>query len=156
MFEHLKVQQGDVIAKIHVISKKPFFWIRRDKILKKWLREEKISLEENNLEALYITRIGFLTNCWPRDAFGKLFVERLKAILGRGCPEFTCYSDTLKIGEYTARFMMIKTANKDANNLMRQLKSKENQMTEQFIPWKTWMAMVEGRKASLVEKQENL
>jgi hypothetical protein len=48
--EHVKNGKGEFIAKIHIASKKPFFWIRQDVIFKKWLREEKISLEENNLK----------------------------------------------------------------------------------------------------------
>jgi hypothetical protein len=83
-------------------------------MFKKWLKEEKISLEENNLKLLYTTRIGFPTNCWSREAFGKLYEEQMKKVLGPRCLESTCYSDTLTIGDNTARFMMIKTKNKNA------------------------------------------
>jgi hypothetical protein len=52
--------------------------------------------------------------------------------------------------------MNIKTANKDAKQMTRLLGSKAEDMTEKFIPWNSWLSMVEGRKAKLVETQENV
>jgi hypothetical protein len=60
--EGAKKKNGEFIARVHFVSKKPFFWIRRDINLKEWLKDENITLEENNLESRYTTRIGFLTN----------------------------------------------------------------------------------------------
>jgi hypothetical protein len=81
---------------------------------------------------------------------------RLKLVLGPNCPELACYSDLLSIGGYKARFMHIKAASADADRLIRLLDSKKGNMTEQFIPWKAWSSVVEGRKAKAVETQENL
>jgi hypothetical protein len=101
-------------------------------------------------------KIGFLTNCWPRESFGKLFEERIKLTLGPECPKFYCYSDTMTIGGHSAHFMMVKTTNKDSESLTRLLRTKMEGKSEEFVPWKWWLSMVEGRKASIVKTQETL
>jgi hypothetical protein len=41
--EGLKKKNGEFIARVHFVSKKPFFWIRRDDNLKEWLKDEHIT-----------------------------------------------------------------------------------------------------------------
>jgi hypothetical protein len=49
--------------------------------------------------------------------------------------------------------MMIKTKNKDAEQITRLLQAKVGELTEQFIQWQSWTAMVEGRNTNLVKMQ---
>jgi hypothetical protein len=141
------------VTRMRIESKKPCFWILRDPMLKKWLKEEKFNFEENNLADIHIPTMGFLTDSFPRDSLDKIFEERIKKLIPNA-PPFLCHTDYLGSGDHYCKVIMIKTEQKNERQLIKLLSG--TSMRETFITWTSYMKFAEGRKVNLIKKQNQL
>jgi hypothetical protein len=66
MEEPITTKNDHFICRLHFIAKKPFFLFEQNVFLQKWLSQEIIRFEENNLQEIHCPKVRFLTQCHPR------------------------------------------------------------------------------------------
>jgi hypothetical protein len=142
------------ICRIHFSSKKPFFWFKKNIFFQKWLSQENIRLEENNLQEIHCPKVGFLTQCHPRASLIKVFEERIKQSF-KGCqyPPFYCSIEYISVRQTTTKVVVIRSAEKDVSDLLDLFKKSTRINFYTFIPWREWNAMISPKQLDLIQRQ---
>jgi hypothetical protein len=147
-------QHNTYICRIHFSAKKPFFWFKKNIHLQKWLSQETIRLEENNITAIHCPKVGFLTQCHPRASLLKVYETRIKQKFGKGkCPEFYCTIEHISVRQTTTKVIVIRSAEKDVKELLDLFKIAKTINFQIFIPWREWNAMISAKQLDLIQKQ---
>lgn len=101
------------VTRIHFICKKPFHWMKKNTYLQQWLQNEKIRLEENNIEEMHCPKVGFLTQSHPRMSLVKIYEERIKDLFqDETIPPFYCSVEEVASGQSHCKVIFIKSAEK--------------------------------------------
>jgi hypothetical protein len=147
-------KQAHYVTRLHFVSKKPFFWFKKNLQFQKWLQNEKIRLEENNISEIHCPKVGFLTRCHPRSSLIKVYEVRIKKLFqGKSVPEFYCTIENVSVRQATTKVIAIRAAESDVNKLLSLFKTFKNDHFHPFIPWKEWIAMVNTKQLDVIRKQ---
>lgn len=142
------------VARIRVESKKPFYWMKQNIRLQLWLTQEKITIEENNISEMHCPKVGFLTQCHPRNDLIKVYEERLKKRLScLNIPDFYCTVEYLAVRSICCKVIMIKCAEKDLPTLSLMFKKCKQTKLAKFEPWKQYEAMDQSKQIALIKLQ---
>jgi hypothetical protein len=154
MEEPITTKNDHFICRLHFIAKKPFFWFKQNVFLQKWLSQENIRLEENNLHEIHCPKVGFLTQCHPRASLIKVFEERVKqTFYGHQYPPFYCAIEHISVRQTTTKVVVIRSAEKDVADLLELFKKATRIQLHKFVPWREWNAMISAKQLDLVQKQ---
>jgi hypothetical protein len=152
--EPIITKKNHFICRIHFSSNKPFFWFKKNVFFQRWLSQESIRLEENNLEEIHCPKVGFLTQCHPRASLIHVFEERIKQTFA-GCdyPPFTCSIEHISVRQTTTKVIVIRSAEKDVAELLELFKKAKRIHFHSFIPWREWNAMISPKQLDLIQRQ---
>jgi hypothetical protein len=145
------------VARLHFVAKKPFFWYKKNFLFQKWLQNEKIRLEENNISAMHCPKVGFLVRCHPRASLVKIYEERIKNLFaGRSIPEFYCTIENVSVRQTTTKVISIRTAEEDVGTLLKLFKSVSKGNLYVFVPWREWVAMQNTKQLAIIHEQNEI
>jgi hypothetical protein len=145
-----------LIFRLHFISKKPFFWYRKNLQLQQWLKSEMIRFEENNISEIHCPKVGFLTDCHPRVSLIATYEDRIKQIFhGMEIPEFYCAVDNVSVRHATTKVIVIRSAEADVNTFQKLFRKATHDNINTFIPWNQWIAMIPAKQLDLIQRQNS-
>jgi hypothetical protein len=155
--EPITTKNNHFIARIHFIAKKPFFWFKQNVLFQKWLTQETIRLEENNLNEIHCPKVGFLTQCHPRASLIKVYEERIKQTLsGHHFPPFYCVIEHISVRQTTTKVVVIRSAEKDVATLLNLFKIAKRIHFHKFVPWREWNAMISAKQFDLIQNRTRI
>jgi hypothetical protein len=142
------------ICRIHFSSTKPFFWYKKNVYFQKWLSQEMIRLEENNIKEIHCPKVGFLTQCHPRASLIKVFEERIKqSFIGCQYPQFYCTIEHISVRQTTTKVIVIRSAEKNVMEMLDLFKKSQKLHMHTFVPWREWNAMISTKQLDLIQRQ---
>ena len=160
----IRKKNKEYAARIHVETSIPLYQILGDDKVQSWLKEEKVHLEENNLQHAHLVNVGFLFQTHARADSMKLYEARLKDYLQESEIDFhiiktTIYTDMEQQKDkekfkhqIKAKILMIRAAGDDAYMLTQEITSL-NAGEVTFYPWKEYMSLSSEQKRTIVMDQ---
>jgi hypothetical protein len=146
-----------LVFRLHFISKKPFFWYKKNIQLQKWLKNEMIRLEENNIPEIHCPKVGFLTDCHPRVSMVAIYEDRIKQLFPNiTLPPFYCAIENISVRHATTKVIIIRSAESNVNEFLKLFRSATKDNINTFIPWNQWIAMIPGKQLDLIQRQNGV
>jgi hypothetical protein len=146
-----------LVFRLHFISKKPFFWYKKNIHLQHWLKNAMIRIEENNITEIHCPKVGFLTDCHPRISLIATYEDRIKRIFKDiELPEFYCAIENISVRNATTKVIVIRSADTSVNRFLSLFRTATQDNINTFIPWNQWIAMIPGKQLDLIQRQNNV
>jgi hypothetical protein len=118
-----------------------------------YIKKENIIMEINDLDDINPSQVGFLEHVLPRYDTLEMHTNRLKKLLPPVHPKFQLHIQSLfaKTGEKT-RIIMIKTDDKNVDELRRQLNQLQKMNKILFFPMNEYQSCLPGQKVAIVKR----
>jgi hypothetical protein len=121
---------------------------------RKYIAEENIVLDYNDLESMEPNLVGFLQDIIPRYETVHLHQERVEKMLSKGCPKFQLSIQTLygRSGE-RCRVVMINSDKRNVQELKEIFADLHKEECLKFYPWIDFLVLPMELKELAIKKQ---
>jgi hypothetical protein len=115
--------------------------------------QNKIYLEENNLDTILPTNVGLIFFIHTRASLNGIHHAQLHSHLQViDIPQFKIKYWKAKSQEYEGRVYLIQATQSDSNKVHRKFEYSRKTKPYEYISWKSWMDLNSDKKASLIEQ----
>jgi hypothetical protein len=140
-------------ARITISCIKPLFIIMKNEAFLQWLIQNKIYLEENNLDTILPSHVGLIFFIHTRASLNGTHLAQLRSNLqGDDIPPFKIKSWKAKSQEYEGRVYLIQAIQSDSEKVHRKFEYSRKTNPYEYISWKSWSDLNIDKKASLIEQ----
>jgi hypothetical protein len=140
-------------ARIYIQCIKPLFLLLKNEAFMAWLTQERIYLEENDLETILPTNMGVIFFIHTRASLNSIHHNQLLSHLkGPDIPAFKIKAWKAKAREYEGRVYLVKTGKHDAEIVNRKFKYGRKLSPYEYISWKGWTDLNPDKKAALIDQ----
>jgi hypothetical protein len=142
-------------GRIYIRSAQPFYIMRQNNMLKMWLKEEKMDLEVNNLDAIRLENVGMFVDCHPKDQLFHIHEYYLRQIFPeKGTPEFMLQTWYMNIHDNpSGTTLLLQTAPEHVQTMYYLIETYESIIIMTFILWKQWRPLQPGKKLTIFNEQ---
>jgi hypothetical protein len=140
-------------ARIYIQSIKTLFIILKNEAIMGWLMQEKIYLEENDLDTIIPTNVGVLFFVHPRASLNRIHQQQLMMHLkGPEIPAFKIKSWKAKTQENEGRVYLIQASKADSDTVHRKFENGRKVCPYEYVSWKSWIDLSPDKKAALIDQ----
>jgi hypothetical protein len=118
-----------------------------------WLVQERIFVEENNLETILPTNFGLIFFIHPRALLNQVHMTQQTSHLpGPNIPAFNIQPWKAKAREYESRVYLIQTIKSEADTVNKKFEYRRKLSPYEYISWKSWTDLNTDKTASLIDQ----
>jgi hypothetical protein len=143
-------------ARIHIMCMKPLFILIKNNEFLKWLIENRIYLEENDLSEIMPANAGIILFVRPRNSITLNHHDQLKStFFGTTAPEFKLKPFKAKSGGEEAVFLLVQTPQGKEDEVSNKFQQASTTNPYEFIGWKNWNNLYSTHKTETIKRQNN-